>query len=429
MANFWRDGRHKIAWATTIIAVILFQLTLTTIQTIDRGEFRTLNLEDFFISTVILMPSVFVIIAIFQWLGNRFGESKSYETPGLSLKETTNIEGLTNNGIVALGEFKQRSQRLMRSANGVLIIIVLVLVLSALFIVFAGYISRLGAQGLTTINNLTNERSNIETELTRLDEDMELAAGDIKRIEGILARTSERNTDRLDSTLNSRDDDILREILSRHRSNRFGAVGREPGTERPLTSIDAIALKERLATRLDNFKSLKKRKETDLTGVNALLTAHRSVGAEDGDAGNGNGQQGDSGTGVTVNGLTSILVAEGITRFGVLAIAIYLVQILINLYRYNTRLSAYYLAHYDSLLLDGAEPDKIENIHAVLWPDLHFGKQPTTIPNKIVDAFSTHLSKLGEILSRRGKDNSPGEVTSEDTTGDRPDKSKTKTQK
>ena len=38
--------------------------------------------------------------------------------------------------------------------------------------------------------------------------------------------------------------------------------------------------------------------------------------------------------------ISTLLVATGLTRFGVLILAIYLVQILINLYRYNTRVAA-----------------------------------------------------------------------------------------
>jgi hypothetical protein len=77
-----------------------------------------------------------------------------------------------------------------------------------------------------------------------------------------------------------------------------------------------------------------------------------------------------------------------VTRFGVLVIAIYLVQILINLYRYNTRLAAYYRATADSLLLLDHRHERIDGLHASLWPDLDYGRSPQTVPQQLADRFA-----------------------------------------
>lgn len=94
-------------------------------------------------------------------------------------------------------------------------------------------------------------------------------------------------------------------------------------------------------------------------------------------------------------------MAESVTRFGVLAVAIYLVQILINLYRYNTRLAAYYLAHRDTLLLQAEEPERLSALHQRLWPDLQYGRVPSTIPTKIVESMADAWKAVSDSVAKR----------------------------
>ena len=92
------------------------------------------------------------------------------------------------------------------------------------------------------------------------------------------------------------------------------------------------------------------------------------------------------------------LVSTVTTRIGAILILLFLVQILVSLYRYNIRLAAYYDARADGFELMAVE--KLEDIEAViriLSPEnIDFGKQPTSPASHAVE-----LAK--EVLSIKGK--------------------------
>jgi hypothetical protein len=72
------------------------------------------------------------------------------------------------------------------------------------------------------------------------------------------------------------------------------------------------------------------------------------------------------------------LIQTSITRFGVLAVIGFLVSILVSLYRYNIRLSAFYMARADILRLSGGQTTVTDFavLAAALTPQLEFGKAP-----------------------------------------------------
>lgn len=78
------------------------------------------------------------------------------------------------------------------------------------------------------------------------------------------------------------------------------------------------------------------------------------------------------------NNLLLRLLQTSITRFGVLAVIGFLVSILVSLYRYNIRLSAFYMARADLLRLSG-EHTSVSDFALLatgLTPHLEFGKSP-----------------------------------------------------
>ena len=76
--------------------------------------------------------------------------------------------------------------------------------------------------------------------------------------------------------------------------------------------------------------------------------------------------------------------ATNATRVVVILITLFLVQILVSLYRYNTRLAGYYDARADALLLLHAEEGIVQRmpfaeLMAALSPDgVDFGRAPKT---------------------------------------------------
>ncbi|MCB9928453.1 MAG: hypothetical protein H6844_03430 [Alphaproteobacteria bacterium] len=89
----------------------------------------------------------------------------------------------------------------------------------------------------------------------------------------------------------------------------------------------------------------------------------------------------------------NLLIASGITRFGILFIMLFIVQILVNLYRYSMRMSAYYLSQADALLLAEDGGDALLKVVPALSPqNVDFGKAPQT-PMQ-------NLEKLAEIAAK-----------------------------
>lgn len=89
-----------------------------------------------------------------------------------------------------------------------------------------------------------------------------------------------------------------------------------------------------------------------------------------------------------------LLVSTISTRIGSVLLLIFLVQILISVYRYSVRLQTYYDARADALLLahksDAAE---LQQIVALLSPErIDFGKSPTAPSEHVFNAFKSAVS-------------------------------------
>jgi hypothetical protein len=98
---------------------------------------------------------------------------------------------------------------------------------------------------------------------------------------------------------------------------------------------------------------------------------------------------GEAGTGLVISTLA--------TRIGSLLVLIFLVQILINLYRYNIRLSAFFDARADALELFGdrdLEAVHLPDLINSLSPDnLDFGKGPQSPAQQAIDLAREIISR------------------------------------
>jgi hypothetical protein len=66
-----------------------------------------------------------------------------------------------------------------------------------------------------------------------------------------------------------------------------------------------------------------------------------------------------------------------VLRICVVALLIFLTQILVSLYRYNSRLIAFYCSRRDALTLVGGDPQAMKPLVALLFPTLlDFGREP-----------------------------------------------------
>lgn len=86
-----------------------------------------------------------------------------------------------------------------------------------------------------------------------------------------------------------------------------------------------------------------------------------------------------------------------LVRFGAVFILMFLTQTLINLYRYNIRISAFYDSRADILELSDVVPEVLQSVSEILSPDQYdFGK-----PAKTPAQYAVELAK--EIVSQGGK--------------------------
>jgi hypothetical protein len=95
------------------------------------------------------------------------------------------------------------------------------------------------------------------------------------------------------------------------------------------------------------------------------------------------------------------ITATAITRVGVVLIIIYLVQILMGLYRYNMRLAAYYNAKHDVLTLWDGNSATLKRLDEIIGPPkVDFGKEPK---HPLEDLLKAVGSKIGSAVSRAKK--------------------------
>jgi hypothetical protein len=87
---------------------------------------------------------------------------------------------------------------------------------------------------------------------------------------------------------------------------------------------------------------------------------------------------------------TRFLISTITTRIGIVVLLLFLVQILVPLYRYNIKLSGFYEARANALelleLVDDKNDDALERLVSVFSPDsLEFGKAPATPTQQAID--------------------------------------------
>ena len=92
---------------------------------------------------------------------------------------------------------------------------------------------------------------------------------------------------------------------------------------------------------------------------------------------------------------TRYIIATAITRIGVVLIIVFLVQILIGLYRYNARLITFYNSRRDFLQLwDGKLPN-LDKLQKTMAANIDFGKEPKHPLEDIIRQVASKLHLPG----------------------------------
>lgn len=92
------------------------------------------------------------------------------------------------------------------------------------------------------------------------------------------------------------------------------------------------------------------------------------------------------------------LIASSVTRFGAILLLIFGVQILVQLYKYNVRLSAFYEAQADAIDLVGvSDIEKLTKVIQTISPNnIDFGKNPRTPTHELAE-LAKHLKNIGNV--------------------------------
>jgi len=106
-----------------------------------------------------------------------------------------------------------------------------------------------------------------------------------------------------------------------------------------------------------------------------------------------------------------LLITAWLTRFGILALSIYLVQILISMYRYNTKMAAHYRGAADYLLFEDVDMNLFREVTGILTPQEATIENPENLAKlfgenigKLVDKIGMHTDKLGKIVTSKTRD-------------------------
>ena len=247
----------------------------------------------------------------------------------------TILDGVDRGAQFQAHEFYRRAHALEKVARTLLFFIFCILVSSALFIVFANQITEIQGRFQQMLSAAEQRKSLIEREITRLNEE---------RFE--LMQYDEPPAGEDSKALSDGQDESRQTI-----DQQLAFIG------------------ERI-----------RRYESDLEQQNAYINEIRSAAISD------MASQNDV-------PLANSLLATGITRFGVLAIAIFLVQILVSLYRYNTRMAAVYRAKADAIIMRDWDADGFERTSDVLTPKIEYGKTQPFVSERFLQQVTDVVDK------------------------------------
>ena len=304
----------------------------------------------------LLVVGVFVYFALYAGKQWEVGYRDQERLPIWELnnpKIIAHLESISADRAAGILEYFRRAEALTEKAGSVLWVIIVVLTFTAVFIIFAGRISEIGVVETDHLAVMVAERAEIEGKIERLDQELKRIGERMDMMSFDVTRLKERDQDY----------ERLADIVE-----RWGATAR-----------GVAAPRKELQSRVAKYdEQIWSARNTALTG------GSRGLAETEGD------KKPESKT-----GRGGLLVASTVTRLGVAIIAIYLVQILLSLYRYNTRMAADYLAHADTLMLAGLDAKAVKALHTVLLPKVNYGKVPSTVLQRSTDAVRTRLRRRG----------------------------------
>lgn len=271
----------------------------------------------------------------------------------LNPKEHAALDRLT-----VMREIDERVDRLRSRTAVILAAIALALVAAAFVVLFAGRLTSIDAEAVSNVDRGKTELSEAVRNLTRLYKYQTL----FQQLD-ILSKQSEATPS--NSDLEKRLAEKKKDIDSLGGTFGFRDIGSIPVDYNSASSMIAMQATEVASLRTLVDDALKKE----------LLADHGY-------------------------GDWRYIVATAITRVGVVLIIVFLVQILMGLYRYNTKLIAYYSSRRDLLTLWDGEQKALASLDQVLAPpQIDFGKEPKHPLEDVIRAVGGRLNHEAQVAS------------------------------
>lgn len=286
-----------------------------------------------------LGPVVYLLLLLFGYVSQHFRTMildiiKAKNTRTQTENLLNEIMSLSKNSDLPiinrllLGEEIRKRAKNIRARTGIILLTIgIILVAAALIVIFAGQLTSIDAAAVGPTDRMKTELKDLDSHISSLSE----ARVIVRQLEALRAQKIPLPNTRELADLESKID--------------------------RLSNSSAYSIPKDSQSIEDAYKSTNLRKE----GISQLMQEawKKEVASERGynDA--------------------KYIVATAITRIGVVVILVFLVQILLGLYRYNTKLLTFYNSYIDIITIWDGDPTKLEFISkAFSPPKLDFGKEP-----------------------------------------------------
>jgi hypothetical protein len=352
-------------WATLVLVMVPYTVV---VEFITRNPYGVplqapLQILALLVLRVILLCAIEVIllwgvVVLFSGVKPGFAQSiwpfrvptdgsKTLELATILEHASSNADELLlieKHSVVA--KLEERIAQLRVATRTILGVIGMALLAGALVVLFAGSLTSLDASAVSNVDRLKFEL-----------EDSRRRVGQLYRVQSLY-----NQIERKDATDKDRKD--AKEALERLTSFRDLRGGDDP--------TSAVAAQTMIQTQMEQMRILNdflaKAWEKELNAERGYSDWH-------------------------------YIGATAITRVGVVLIIVYLVQILLSLYRYNTRLASYYNSRRDLLILWDGKQRGLKSLDEILTSaKIDFGREPK---HPLEDLIRVLGSKLGTTLSRR----------------------------
>lgn len=301
------------------------------------------------------------LIPLNHWLKGQLFVRRVDTSFSWSEIDTSDVERLREplddyqRAILTIRRLRWRSRSLRHQATAMLVLISLTVAFGMLVVIFAGYLTSLDTSG---------------SQLQLIDQHSNTAR---TQFEGAVLNL-ERKRDSLGT--------------AQEAENR--AVDASSGDTRQVR--DARTRREQRMKELEDAQDWFKETRATLAEANRLrLDALRHF----------LGLAGEKATVRSEAKESSLLIASGITRFGVIAIVLFFVALLMGLYRYMSRLSAFYDGVADTLVLAGGDTKRANSLMTWITPRAIDMEKPPSSPIYAIANATTEMLRTGTDKLRR----------------------------